>query len=98
MFRKTVQPLLKRLYSVPNEPSGREDVEAQAVGCAILDLDLQDPLAIGSGQTSLLDDDSPCVREKPGKRRRPNHYRVLSRPRDIQKLDYGLPEDFGKGL
>lgn len=55
-------------------------------------------MAIGSGQTSLHDDDSPCVRERPGKCHRPNHYRVPSRPRDIRKLDYGLPEDFGEGV
>jgi hypothetical protein len=91
-----VQPLLKRFYSVPNEPSSREDVEAQAVSCT--PPELLDLLDIGLGQTSLHDDDSPCVRERPGKCRRPNHYRVPSRPRDIRKLDYGLPEGFGEGI
>ena len=93
---KVVQPLLKQFYSVPNEPSGRENIEAQAVGRTIPEL--LDSFAIGLGERSLYDDDSPCAPERPGKSRRPNHYRVHSRPSDIQKLDYGLREDFGKGV
>ncbi|KAI9510002.1 hypothetical protein F5148DRAFT_1183214 [Russula earlei] len=38
-------------------------------------------------------DESPCASERPPKGRRANQYRVISRPRDIRKLDYGLPED-----
>ena len=58
---------------------------------------LLDPVAIDSDEMALYEDDSPCAPKKPQKARRPNDYRVYSRPRDIPKLDYGLPGDFGKG-
>jgi len=85
---KTGQPLLKQFYSATNRPPGRDDIEAQTVRCNIPES--PDPFAIVSGQWSLYDDESPCVPARPGKCRR----RVHSRPRDIGKIDYGLPEDF----
>ena len=59
---------------------------------------LLDPVAVDSddSEMALYEDDSPCAPKKPRKGCRPNHYRVYSRPRDIPKLDYGLPGDFGK--
>lgn len=90
---KTGRPLLKQFYSAPDRPPGGEDIEAQAVRCNIPPESL-DPLSIGSGQRSLYDDESPCFPARPRKCRR----RVHSRPRDIGKIDYGLPEDFGEGF
>lgn len=88
---KTGRPLLKQFYSAPDIPPGGEDIEAHAVRCNIPPESL-DPFAIGSGQKSIYDDESPCVPARSRKYRR----RVHSRPRDIGKIDYDLPEDFSE--
>ena len=41
-------------------------------------------------------EDSLRVSQGPRKGRAANRYRIYSRPQDIPKLDYGLPEDFGE--
>jgi hypothetical protein len=58
---------------------------------------LLDPFSINSDEIAFGEDGSPCCSPKLLKgQRRPNNYRVHSRPREIPKLDYSLPDDFGK--
>lgn|SRR6266850_5302467 len=57
---------------------------------------LLDLSTIGSEQEVLREDGSPCVPETSGEGIRPNSRRVYTSPRDIPKLDYGFPKDFGQ--
>jgi hypothetical protein len=57
---------------------------------------LLDPVAISSDEMGFCENDSPCAPQRLRKSRRADHYGYYSRPRDIPRLDYGLPEDFGK--
>jgi hypothetical protein len=52
--------------------------------------------AIDSIEMTDNDDESPCASIDLRKGRRANDYRNISRPRDIPRLDYGLPGDFGE--
>jgi hypothetical protein len=51
---------------------------------------------IGPGQEDLRGGGSPPVSEGPWEGRRHGHGRIYSYPRNIPKLDYGLPKDFGQ--
>jgi hypothetical protein len=50
---------------------------------------------IDPGQEVLREGGSPPVSEEPWQGRRHRHYPIYSSPRNIPKLDYGLPKDFG---
>jgi len=106
------QPPLTQPSNVPRSPLVHQDaVSPSAKGIAKSRLrpptplprllpGFLDPFSINSSEIVLCEDSSPCCSPKPHKGWRrpsgPNHYRVHSRPHEIQKLDYSLPDEFGK--
>ena len=93
-------PLYSRISAVPTMVS--EDAKSQPVKCLTKPTSplphllpgLLEPITIHE----RTPEDSLRVSRGPRKGRAANHYRIYSRPQDIPKLDYGLPEDFGKHI
>jgi hypothetical protein len=104
----TVQHLPIQAFGIPRAPLVREDAKTQTVKRTTKSMPqlspprllpgLLDPATIDSDGTALTNNDSPCAPGKLRKGGRPNHYRGFSRPRDIPRLDYDLPGDFGESV
>lgn len=104
----TVQHLPTQPFGIPRAPLVREDTETQAVKRTTKSMPqlspprllpgLLNPVTIDSDGTTLTNNDCPCASGKLRKGGRPNHYRGFSRPRDIPRLDYDLPGDFGESV
>jgi hypothetical protein len=104
----TVQHLPKQPFVFPHALLAPEDAETQAVKRTTKSMPqlspprllpgLLDPFTIDSEGTALTDNSSPCAPGKLRKGGRPDYYRGVSRPRDIPRLDYDLPGDFGESV
>jgi hypothetical protein len=99
------QPPLTRPSNVPRSPlvhQGAVSLSAKGIAKSLTPLPrllpgFLDPFSVNSDEIVLSEDGSPCCSRKLEKgRRRPNHHSVHSRPREIPKLDYSLPDEFGK--
>jgi hypothetical protein len=103
-----VQHLPTQPFGIPRASLVREDAGMQAVKRTTKSMPqlspprllqgLLDPVTIDSDGTALTNNVSPCASGKLRKGSRPNHYRGFLRPRDIPRLDYDLPGDFGESV